>query len=118
VWNSTLVEDYPRVDSVIINSRARLELPPHLASQQLQHDDETVVGVVAYPDGLGKLCTTFSKYFYYLLGWTSLFIGVFVFGKSNFVLFLSCRKVMDINCSVHVFAGFFYFFTKNILSKF
>ena len=54
VWNSTLVEDYPRVDSVIINSRARLELPPHLAAQQMQHDDETVVGVVAYPDGLGK----------------------------------------------------------------
>ena len=54
MWNSTLVEDYPRVDSVIINSRARLELPPHLAAQQMQHDDETVVGVVAYPDGLGK----------------------------------------------------------------
>jgi hypothetical protein len=56
------VEDYPRVDSVIINSRARLELPPYLASQQLQHDDETVVGVVAYPDGLGKLRTMFFKY--------------------------------------------------------
>jgi hypothetical protein len=54
VWNSTLVEDYARVDSVIINSRARLELPPHLAAQQMQHDDETVVGVVAYPDGLGQ----------------------------------------------------------------
>jgi hypothetical protein len=54
VWNSTLVEDYGRVDSVIINSRARLELPPHLAAQQMQHDDETVVGVVAYPDGLGE----------------------------------------------------------------
>jgi hypothetical protein len=81
VWNSTLVEDYPRVDSVIINSRARLELPPHLASQQLQHDDETVVGVVAYPDGLGKLRTTFSKYFYARRHC----FQVFVFGRSNFV---------------------------------
>ena len=52
VWNSTLVEDYPHVDSVVINTRARLEMASHLASQQLRTDDETTLSVVAYPDGL------------------------------------------------------------------
>jgi len=53
VWNSTLVEDYPRVDSVLVNVVARLSMPPDLTNQQMQHDDEVTVGVVAYPDGLG-----------------------------------------------------------------
>ena len=81
VWNSTLVEDYPHVDSVLINTRARyllicrlhflhftsthphppsptststsrLELPPHLVSQQHRGDDEATLSVMAYPDGL------------------------------------------------------------------
>ena len=34
VWNSTLVEDFPHVDSVLVSARARLQLPPSLASQQ------------------------------------------------------------------------------------
>lgn len=52
VWNSTLVEDYPHVDSVIINARASIELPRQLAGQQSKGDDETTVSVVAFPDGL------------------------------------------------------------------
>jgi hypothetical protein len=52
VWNSTLVEDYPHVDSVVINTRARLEMPHYLAGQQMRSDDETTLSVVAYPDGL------------------------------------------------------------------
>ena len=52
VWNSTLVEDYPHIDSVVINSRARLELSPELESHQLRGDDETTLSVVAFPDGL------------------------------------------------------------------
>ena len=52
VWNSTLVEDYPHVDSVMINTRARLELPQYLASQQMRSDDETTLSVTAFPDGL------------------------------------------------------------------
>ena len=52
VRNSTLVEDYPHVDSVMINTRARLELPPYLASQQMRSDDETTLSVTAFPDGL------------------------------------------------------------------
>ena len=52
VWNSTLVEDYPHIDSVVINARARLEMAPALASQQMRGDDEMTVSVVAFPDGL------------------------------------------------------------------
>ena len=54
VWNSTLVEDYPHIDSVVINARARLEMAPDLASQQMRGDDETTVSVVAFPDGLSE----------------------------------------------------------------
>merc|ERR1712241_510784 len=32
VWNSTLVEDYPHIDSVVINARARLEMAPDVES--------------------------------------------------------------------------------------
>merc|ERR1711941_186493 len=52
--NSTLVEDYPHIDSVVINARARLEMAPVLASQQMRGDDETTVSVVAFPDGLSE----------------------------------------------------------------
>merc|ERR1719489_164981 len=52
VWNSTLVEDYPHIDSVVINTRARLEMSPDIAAQQLRGDDEATVSVVAFPDGL------------------------------------------------------------------
>ena len=52
MWNSTLVEDYARVDSALINVSARLRLPPDLAGQQDPVDDEVSLGVVAYPDGL------------------------------------------------------------------
>ena len=54
VWNSTLVEDYPHIDSVVINARARLELSPELESHQLRGDDETTLSVVAFPDGLSE----------------------------------------------------------------
>ncbi|XP_023336836.1 integrin alpha-PS1, partial [Eurytemora carolleeae] len=54
VWNSTLVEDYPHVDSVLINAVGRLQLPTDLARQQMRHDDEVTIGVIAYPDGLGE----------------------------------------------------------------
>ena len=36
VWNSTLVEDYPHIDSVVINARARLEMAPEVESQQMR----------------------------------------------------------------------------------
>ena len=54
MWNSTLVEDYPHVDSVLINAVGRLQLPTDLARQQMRHDDEVTIGVIAYPDGLGE----------------------------------------------------------------
>ena len=54
VWNSTLVEDYPHIDSVVINARARLEMSPELESHQLRGDDETTLSVVAFPDGLSE----------------------------------------------------------------
>ena len=54
VWNSTLVEDYPHIDSVVINARARLEMAPEVEAQQMRGDDETTVSVVAFPDGLSE----------------------------------------------------------------
>merc|ERR1712122_39221 len=54
VWNSTLVEDYPHIDSVVINARARLEMAPEVESQQMRGDDETTISVMAFPDGLSE----------------------------------------------------------------
>ena len=38
-----MFQDYPHVDSVVINARARLEMNPEVESQQHRGDDETTV---------------------------------------------------------------------------
>lgn len=40
LWNSTLLELFPKVDSVQIVSRAKIHLPPELSLQQNRSDDE------------------------------------------------------------------------------
>lgn len=44
LWNSTLVEDYPKVDQVKIGSNARIVIPPNIEIQQenLKNDQATV----------------------------------------------------------------------------
>ncbi|PSN29549.1 Integrin alpha-PS1, partial [Blattella germanica] len=54
LWNSTLVEDYPKVESVKIRSRAKMFLPPSLMIHQNTSDDEAQVETVAYPDPLDQ----------------------------------------------------------------
>ncbi|XP_063233340.1 integrin alpha-PS1 isoform X2 [Bacillus rossius redtenbacheri] len=54
LWNSTLVEDYPRVDSVNISSRAKVHLPRHLGIQQDTANDETQAVTIAYPDRIDQ----------------------------------------------------------------
>ncbi|XP_044728247.1 integrin alpha-PS1 isoform X2 [Chrysoperla carnea] len=50
LWNSTLVEDYPKVDWVNIRSRAKIHIPPEYSIQQNTSDDEALVEMLAYPD--------------------------------------------------------------------
>ncbi|XP_067003096.1 integrin alpha-PS1 isoform X2 [Anabrus simplex] len=54
LWNSTLVEDYPKVDSVHIWSHAKLNFPdkPHI--HQDISDDENSAETVALPDRLDQ----------------------------------------------------------------
>lgn len=54
LWNSTLVEDYPKVHSVNIKSRAKIHLPPGLMILQNAADDEAEVKTVAYRDRVGQ----------------------------------------------------------------
>ncbi|XP_011558846.3 integrin alpha-PS1 [Plutella xylostella] len=51
LWNSTLVEDYPRVSHVNIASSAYILIPEHYnIRQNKQQDDFTTVETIAYPD--------------------------------------------------------------------
>ncbi|XP_041979376.1 integrin alpha-PS1 isoform X2 [Aricia agestis] len=51
LWNSTLVEDYPRVSHVNIASSASIYVPEHYnIHQNKHHDDTATVETVAYPD--------------------------------------------------------------------
>lgn len=44
LWNSTLVEDYPKVDMVKIGSNARIVIPPNVVIQQENlKDDHAIV---------------------------------------------------------------------------
>ncbi|XP_023726795.1 integrin alpha-PS1 isoform X2 [Cryptotermes secundus] len=54
LWNSTLVEDYPKVYSVNIKSRAKMHLPPGLMILQNPADDEAQVETIAYRDPLDQ----------------------------------------------------------------
>ncbi|XP_067213490.1 integrin alpha-PS1 isoform X4 [Linepithema humile] len=55
LWNSTLVEDYPKVDMVRIGSNARLVIPPNIVIQQENlKDDHTMAETIAYPDLLDQ----------------------------------------------------------------
>lgn len=40
LWNSTLVEDYPKVDMVKIGSNAKLIIPPNVVVQQENVKDD------------------------------------------------------------------------------
>jgi hypothetical protein len=55
LWNSTLVEDYPHMDSVIVNVRATIELPRDLTKQQSGGDNEATISLEAFPDWLGEV---------------------------------------------------------------
>ncbi|XP_045772971.1 integrin alpha-PS1 isoform X1 [Maniola jurtina] len=51
LWNSTLVEDYPRVSHVNIASTAFIHIPEHYNIHQKDHEDDSfTVETVAYPD--------------------------------------------------------------------
>ncbi|XP_015598210.1 integrin alpha-PS1 isoform X2 [Cephus cinctus] len=55
LWNSTLVEDYPRVDKVKISSNARIIIPSNIVIQQENvKDDQAIAETIAYPDLLGQ----------------------------------------------------------------
>ncbi|XP_042879254.1 integrin alpha-PS1-like, partial [Penaeus japonicus] len=55
LWNSTLVEDYPRVSYVSIKSKASLILPEDIREDQDQSDDVASAETLAYPDLLDQL---------------------------------------------------------------
>ncbi|KAG7208526.1 hypothetical protein KM043_014745 [Ampulex compressa] len=55
LWNSTLVEDYPKVDMVKIGSSARIIVPPNVIIQQENlKDDYAVAETIVYPDLLDQ----------------------------------------------------------------
>ncbi|XP_069676356.1 integrin alpha-PS1 isoform X2 [Periplaneta americana] len=54
LWNSTLVEDYPKVHNVQILSQATLHLPPGLMVHQNTSNDVAQIKTVAYPDPLDQ----------------------------------------------------------------
>ncbi|XP_020290925.1 integrin alpha-PS1 isoform X2 [Pseudomyrmex gracilis] len=55
LWNSTLVEDYPKVDMVKIGSTARIVIPPNIVIQQENlKDDHAIAETIAYPDLLDQ----------------------------------------------------------------
>ncbi|XP_011147082.1 integrin alpha-PS1 isoform X2 [Harpegnathos saltator] len=55
LWNSTLVEDYPKVDLVKIGSNARIVIPPNVIIQQENlKDDHAIAETIAYPDLLDQ----------------------------------------------------------------
>ena len=55
LWNSTLVEDYPKVDQVKIGSNARIIIPPTVVIQQENlKDDYAVAETIVYPDLLDQ----------------------------------------------------------------
>ncbi|XP_064116028.1 LOW QUALITY PROTEIN: integrin alpha-PS1-like [Macrobrachium nipponense] len=55
LWNSTLVEDYPRVSYVSIKSKASLILPEDIRNDQDRSDDVASAETLAYPDLLDQL---------------------------------------------------------------
>ncbi|XP_066588057.1 integrin alpha-PS1 isoform X2 [Prorops nasuta] len=55
LWNSTLVEDYPKVDMVKIGSNAKIIIPQNVVIQQENlKDDYAIAETVAYPDLLDQ----------------------------------------------------------------
>lgn len=55
LWNSTLVEDYPKVDQVKIGSNARIIIPPNVVIQQENlKDDHAIAETIVYPDLLDQ----------------------------------------------------------------
>ncbi|XP_042235673.1 integrin alpha-PS1-like isoform X1 [Homarus americanus] len=55
LWNSTLVEDYPRVSYVSIKSKGSLILPEDIRKDQDESDDTASAETLAYPDLLDQL---------------------------------------------------------------
>lgn len=55
LWNSTLVEDYPKVDMVKIGSNAKIVIPSNVVIQQENlKDDHAIAETIAYPDLLDQ----------------------------------------------------------------
>jgi len=49
LWNSTLVEDYPKVDMVKIGSNAKIVIPSNIVIQQENlKDDYAIVSIFFY----------------------------------------------------------------------
>lgn len=46
LWNSTLLQEFPKVDSVQIVSRAKIHIPSDVLLQQNRSDDEFEVSVI------------------------------------------------------------------------
>lgn len=55
LWNSTLVEDYPRVSYVSIKSKGELILPDEIRTDQDESDDVDYAETLAYPNLLEQL---------------------------------------------------------------
>ncbi|XP_026762048.2 integrin alpha-PS1 isoform X2 [Galleria mellonella] len=50
LWNSTLIEEYPRVSYVGIVSSASVDIPDHYNIYQVSSDNTATVVTIAYPD--------------------------------------------------------------------
>lgn len=48
LWNATLLQNFPNVDSVKIASRAKIHIPSERAFQQNLSNDEFEVSVICY----------------------------------------------------------------------
>lgn len=55
LWNATLLQNFPKVDSVKIASRAKIHIPSEWAFQQDLSNDEFEVSVICYRKNFAKL---------------------------------------------------------------
>ncbi|XP_017852272.1 integrin alpha-PS1 isoform X2 [Drosophila busckii] len=60
LWNSTLVEAYPRVDLVRIMSSAHVKIPQDFGVEQLKNNDNIMVETRAYPELLDQQRETYT----------------------------------------------------------
>lgn len=68
LWNSTLVMDYPRVDSVKISSQATIHIPDMFGIQQNKKDDYKQLNTYAYPELIDPSIDRSIPYWVIILG--------------------------------------------------